>query len=262
MNIAVINHEEPWNLLACTSLIRGLAKTYKDCSVTFFVQPECLPILSFSKKVSVSVEEFGYENNFDLAINLTPDIHCSTFSSALSSNVIGFVEEHGSVGFSSKEVEDYYGVVYGNRKTEKHFLQILFKFCGMTWRGEGYDLSYYPKNRTKKNSIGLSISNEGLRGFVNNNLQISGSSVSTVPNRKSLLKKMDEINRYMYIITDDLFVLHASIALRKEVEFLDTTGLPYKIEFFSKGNHYGISNVAWSHSTSENEHKECSRLSS
>jgi hypothetical protein len=97
MNIAVINHEEPWNLLACTSLIRGLAKTYKDCSVTFFVQPECLPILSFSKKVSVSVEEFGYENNFDLAINLTPDVHCSTFSSALSSNVIGFVEERGSI---------------------------------------------------------------------------------------------------------------------------------------------------------------------
>jgi hypothetical protein len=106
MNIAIINHEESWNLLACTSLIRGLAKTYKDCSVTFFVQPECLPIFSFSKKVSVSIKEFGYENGFDLAINLTPDIHCSSFSSSLSSNIVGFVEERGSVGFSSKEVEE------------------------------------------------------------------------------------------------------------------------------------------------------------
>lgn len=261
MKIAIINYEEPWHVLASTSLIKGLSNNYKNCSITFFIQQESFPILSFNKKANIALGENGYNNDFDFVFNLSPNDFCCSLASSLSNNKIGFIKNSHDFGFSNKEVEDYYSIVYGKQKTEKNFFQILYRFCGITWKGEGYDLSYYPKNRAKKNTIGLSIYNEGLRGFVKNNLQITGVDVSVVPCRKSLLKKMDEINRHMYVITDDLFSLHASIALRKEVEFLDTTGLQYRIEFFSKGNYYGISNAAWNNPTSKNKREEYSRFS-
>jgi len=48
-----------------------------------------------------------------------------------------------------------------------------------------------------------------------------------------ILNKLDTINRYAEIITDDIFSAHAAIALRKKCTFI--SNLPYRMEFFGKG---------------------------
>lgn len=243
MKIAIVNHEDPWNVLASTTLIKSLKNLHRNCSITYFVNKESYPVLSFNNNISVCIENI--DNKFDLVYNLSPNFNSAEFSSLLSDNIIGFLPCDKSISFSDKEVENYYNILYGNSFSDKNILQLLFRFCGLVWRGEGYNLYYYPKNRTRKNSVGIYISNKGLRDFVQNNLSLSNLHVNIIPDRKNILKKMDEINRWAYIVTDDLFVLHSSIALRKDVEFLDVIGLKYKLEFFSKGHCYGISNALW-----------------
>jgi hypothetical protein len=117
--------------------------------------------------------------------------------------------------------------------------------CNLTWRGEGYDLSYYPKNRNKDFKTGIAIKEINLRQYVKNNLKLKLSEMCTIPMRENILKKIDEINRCSNIVTDDLFVVHAGIALRKNVEFLDINGLSPKFEFFGRGNCYRIVNNEW-----------------
>jgi hypothetical protein len=256
MNIAIVNKDKPWLVLASTSLIKGLQKKFPDASITFFIEPESLPVLLFNKKVQTMIELFS-EQQFDLVINMTPTAESSVFSSSIcSGNLVGFMEKPGGVSCTTVGAEEYYKVLFENNKTERHLLQVLYRLCDMTWKGEGYDLSYYPKNRAKKNSIGVGISSGGLREFVRNNLGRTMDNVYLIPDRKNLFKKMDEINRHMYVVTDDLFTLHSSIALRKDVEFLDTAGLPYRMEFFGRGNYYGIFYAEWKSQMQKDECKE------
>ena len=58
--------------------------------------------------------------------------------------------------------------------------------------------------------------------------------------RKRILKSIDEVNRCKTIITDDMFIVHAALALRKKVHFLDINNLNMNIEFFGQGQHYHI----------------------
>jgi len=145
----------------------------------------------------------------------------------------------------NKDAEEYFAIMHNRVRSDKNMLQVLYKLAGLTWKGEGYDLAYYPKNKTNKHRTGIAISNDALRQFVKNNLKLEMSEIHSVPIRKNLFKKMDEINRCVNIITDDLFILHASIALRKNVEFLDVLNTPTNVEFFGKGNHYRISDEKW-----------------
>jgi hypothetical protein len=256
MSIAIINHEDPWLVLASTSIIKGLSKRYPGERITFFVEQNSLPVLLFNKSVDTEVSTVS-DKRFDVVINMTPKEDAASFASSIcSGKIIGFTEKPGGVSCSTSGTEEYYRVMFENEKTDRHLLQVLYRLCDMTWKGEGYDLCYYPKNRTRKNCIGVSISRGGLREFVKRNLFKSMGDIHSVPERKNLFKRMDEINRCMYVVTDDLFTLHTAIALRKDVEFLDTIGLPYRIEFFGKGNYYGINNGEWKSKMQENESQE------
>lgn len=247
MKIAVLNFGEPWLVLASTSLIRGLMKKFPEANISFFVSQESLPVIQFNRKV---VPISGYTHNkdvvFDLAVNMTPTVEASDFMAEIDAKTqTGFLERNGDILPINKDAEEYFSIMHEGQSSDRHLLQVLYKLVGLTWRGEGYDLAYYPKNKTNKHRSGIAISHDALRQFVKNNLKLEMSEIYSVPIRKNLLKKMDEINRCMNIITDDLFILHASIALRKNVEFLDTSGLTTRIEFFGRGNYYRISDGDW-----------------
>lgn len=248
MNIAVLNYGEPWHVLVSTSLIRGLKRKYPDSSIYFFSSQDSYPVLQYNSKIhAISGYTHDIDVPFDFAINMTPSVEASSFMSELNaSSKFGFMEMGGSVSPINKDAEEYFAIMHKGVHSDKNILQVFYKLCGLVWKGEGYDLTYYPKNRTNKNRTGIAISHDALRQFVKNNLRLQMSETCSVPIRKNIFKRMDEINRCMYIITDDLFILHSSIALRKNVEFLDTTGLTARIEFFGKGNYYRIADGEWS----------------
>jgi hypothetical protein len=257
MNVAILNYQEPWHVLASTSLIKRFSKNNISNAV-FFIASESIPIIQYNSKVKLIC---GYtlnsDEHFDLAINFSPTTESCHFMSEIKANrKIGFIEKNGSVGFSNKDVETYFEIMHGDTKTSKNIFQVLYKFCGESWRGEGYDLAYFPKNKTNKRKTGIAISNDGLRMFIKNNLLLRMTEQYHIPMKKNLYKRMDEINRCMYVLTDDLFTLHASIALRKNVEFLDINGLNTKIEFFGKGNYYEISDDKWRIQFEKNKRKE------
>jgi len=246
MKIALLNFQEPWHVLASTSLIRGLLAN-KESTMTLFVAHESFPVVQYNNRVEVvSGYTWSSGQKFDLAINMSPSIEaCNFMSEIVSQQKKGFVEKTGLPSPVDRDAEEYFSIMHGNEKSDRHLLQVLFRLCGRTWKGEGYDLSYFPKNKTSKRKTGIAISNDALRQFIKNNLTLQMTEPCHVPMKKDLFKRMDEINRCMYILTDDLFTLHASIALRKNVEYLDVFGLNTRVEFFGKGNYYGISNGEW-----------------
>lgn len=262
MKIAILNFEQPWHVLVSTSLIKGLIRSYKDSTIDLFIDHESLPIVQYNTKVNVFS---GYIQNvdqsFDLAINMTPKIDACNFLANLpATSKKGFIEKNGDIKFIDKNAEEYYSILYQKDKSEKHIFQIIYKLCGLTWKGEGYDLAYFPKNKTSKRKTGVAIAHEGLRQFIRENLSLQMTEMCHVPMKKDLFKRMDEINRCMYILTDDLFTVHASIALRKNVEFLDIDGLNTKLEFFGKGNHYRISDGIWRFQMEKDRSEEDLRL--
>lgn len=258
MNIAVLNYGEPWLVLASTSLIRGLLNKFPNSKIHFFVTQDSFPVVQYNQKIqAISGYAYDVSNSFDFAINMTPTIEASDFMTEIEAKTkLGFLEKNGDVFSVNKDADEYLAIMHEGQSTDRHLLQVLYRLVGLTWKGEGYDLAYYPKNRTNKSRTGIAISHDALRQFVKNNLKLQMSEIYNVPIRRNVLKKMDEINRCMNIITDDLFIMHASIALRKNVEFLDTKGLTTRIEFFSKGNYYRILDGDWQFQTQKNGTQE------
>jgi hypothetical protein len=247
MKIAILNFEQPWHVLASTSLIRGLRNAHPSASISFFVAEESFPLIQFNKNVeAVSGYICPTDKSYDLAINMSPSVEACSFMTELrSSDKRGFFEKIGAVSAINNDADEYFSIMHNGDKSERHALQVIFRLCGMTWKGEGYDLAYFPKNKTHKRKTGIAISHDPLRTFIKNNLKLQMTEIWHVPMKKNLFKRMDEINRCMYILTDDLFTLHASIALRKNVEFLDVIGLNTRLEFFGRGNYYRISDGDW-----------------
>lgn len=242
MNIAIINHEDPWMVLASTSLITRIKKDYPKSNIYFFSNQESVPFLLFNNQVTVSngyVCDFDCE--FDYAFNLSPKIESCNLLLNLKAKVkMGFTENLGKIDFANKEAEYFYRVLNKEKKTDKNIFQLMYKACGMTWKGEGYNLCYYPRNKTNKNITGVITEKEDLKNFLISNLSLKESKLCSMPFRSNILKKIDEVNRCMNVVTDDLFILHASIALRKNVQFLDLDGLCFNTEFFGRGSYYRV----------------------
>ena len=241
MRIAVLNYEDPWLVIVSTSLIRGLQRVYPDCKIVFFLKQETEILLRYNKDIELINGYTIDDMHFDKVINLSPSLEASNLcSNLIADQKYGFIDHNSNVYCINKNAEEYYNSVFCNNRTNKCILQLLFRLANLRWRGEGYKFSYYPKNKTNRANTGVAIQSERLREFLKSNLQLSLSDVKYLSNKNNLLKKIDEINRCKNIITDDLFILHVAISLRKNVQFLDNKGLGYNIEFFGSGNHHRI----------------------
>jgi hypothetical protein len=157
--------------------------------------------------------------------------------------IIGFREKNNLLYPTNQNVDLFYDILTGNKRSDKNILQLLYKFAEITWRGEGYSLNYFPRNKNNKQKTGVAVSNDLLKTFIIKNLHLQLSELHSVPLKEDIFKKIDEINRCQNIITDDLFILHAAIAYRKNVQFLDFYNLCYNIEFFGSGKHYKFADV-------------------
>ena len=112
-------------------------------------------------------------------------------------------------------------IVSGDTLTNKTALQLYYDLAGLQWKGEGYGLSYYPKVRQT----------EQCGAFME---EYNEPNCSNIDMPTEILNRLDTINRYEEIVTDDVFTAHASIALRKQCILV--ANLSYQMEFFGKGS--------------------------
>jgi len=237
--IVILQYGEPWTTLVSTSMIKAINKKYDKASIDWATTSSSYPLLQYNSRIRDVLVGYGqFYNQYDIAINLSPTREaCLTMNNIESKIKLGFGEVEGNVSYLNNDAKEGFDVLYKGLPSDRHILQIIFRIAGLKWRGEGYDLAYYPKNKMKKGKTGIAISDSKLRKYVKSNLQLNQSELWHVPMKQDLLKRIDEINRCKRIVTNDLFSAHAAIAMRKHVEFLDDKRLNMGIEFFGNGNH-------------------------
>ena len=229
------------NLIA-SSVIKGLNKKYDNPEITWVVESKKLSSffkILLQKKHNINIYSFCFfrenKNTFDLLINLNNKLQHELCPNVKIKSVIG-------LGFG-KKYNKYYDYLYNNKKTNLNIFQIYYNLCNVMWKGEGYNISYYPRNKSKKNRIGIAVANTNLRNYVADNLDLynlKNKKLWHIPYKKNIFKRMDEINRCEQIITDDYLTFHLSLFLRKYVYFLKTIPYNIKLEFFKQGECFNI----------------------
>ena len=240
MEILVLQFGEPWYALASTSLIRGLLDEYPKSHIVWATSAENYSLFQYNKNISELCVGLGSSRGkYDIAINLNPSVEsCEALASLDCKDKRGFVANGKDVSVHNEDAAECLDIMSRGKRTSRNILQVAARLAGIKWKGCGYDLCYYPKNKTKRRKTGVAVSHGEMRQFIKDNLQLDHSEIWHVPMRRDLLKRIDEINRVKYLITDDLFCVHAAIALRKHVEFIDLHNHNMEIEFFGRGNRH------------------------
>jgi len=235
MNILIFHPGTLSECFVASSINKGLKKTYPECKIFWVVDENHQYVFEYSTNVAhvFGVNEFSEDVDshiYDICINFSPVPSISMPIVAMDRRGFGF----------DQQVSKYYSCLYEDMSLQMNLFQIYFRVAQMSWRGEGYDINYYPKCKSKKNRVGLSIANANLRSFVNQQLDLEMSKLWVVPYKKNIFRRMDEINKCKTIITDDISTLHAAVALKKYVYFLKTMPLGFQMEFFGNGKVYDV----------------------
>ncbi len=222
MKITIVQYGSDEEIFPLLSLVIGLHKKYPKCEIIWAGDPFHESLIKYNKRISQFLDvtqefSFGtlkYLFGTDICINTsTAKIARDFASKCLCKNKI-------------KPSNFFHRVMEGDLKTNKTILQIYYDLAELRWQGEGYGIGYYPSTKQTEKT-GTYISN----GFV------CEGTVFTLP--ENILKQLDTINQFEEIVTDDIFVAHASISLKKNCTFV-TDGLPYRLEFFGKGKRINV----------------------
>jgi len=237
MEIAITHLGHISQLIPATSVINGIKKQQIDTNITVVVADKSLCYINKyneNVKQTIALEQFAKDNSeYDLLINLYP-----FFPEKLRMNS---VIRHATGFYFHSYFDKFSDVLLGDKNfPEMSILQLYFILCGLIWKGEGYNIGYYPKTKTRKNKIGVSVANANIRNYVLDNLKIDNKKIWYVPYRKNIFKRMDEINKCKKIITDDLTTFHLAMAMRKYVYYLNTFQLSTKLELFNNGEIYKV----------------------
>jgi hypothetical protein len=179
-----------------------------------------------------------------LAIKNDVFIDCPDVYGPLFVNNIGFkgsvedlsaFDEVVDLKVSNEKTQEYRNVRAGKASSNNLF-QLFFSIFGIRWGGQGYDLHYFPRNRQKRNSVGIAVRSRWLKDYITNNIIMKDLRIWDIPLKANIVKQLDEVNRCSHIITDDENCVHVALALRKHVEFVVTTKPPYVTEMFGSGN--------------------------
>jgi len=226
MKIVLIHDGPDYEALLLTSMVIGLKKKYAGAKIVWAGRPDCFPLIKYNKRVkktidlrsSDSFEGLSQFYKSEICINPYPTKVATDFVSMCGSEqVLGF-NKNGPV---DNNAEFFNNVIYGDLTTNRTVLDVYYGLAGMAWQGEGYGLSYYPRKKQCKET--------GI--FLHENIE-KATEGEHINMPKKMFDKFDTLNEYRQIITDDLFALHASLALRKEVLFCKPT--PYNLNFSAR----------------------------
>ena len=233
MEIVIIHLGNMSQLIPATSVIKGIKKQQINTNITWVVEKKELCYFNnYNKDVkrTITIKQFVEEKKeYNLLINLYPYFPDDLDISPIIRNATGF--------YFHSYFDKFEKVFSGDSIDfpKMNLFQLYFILSGMIWKGEGYDIRYYPKTKTKSNKVGVSVANANVRNYILDNLEIDSKKIWYVPYKKNIFKRMDEINKCKKIITDDLITFHLSMSMRKYVYYLDTFTLSTKLELFNRG---------------------------
>ena len=234
MRICVVHLGDICDCFVASSVNRGLVKKYNNAEITWIVQgDEQCSLFEFSDVTAKKMSDILQEpiQKYDLLVNFSPHVHPS--DPVLSADRF--------VGFNlNSNSKDYYNIIYGNSSTKMNWFQVYFRLAELAWKGESYGITYFPKSKTRKDIAGVAIDHAKLRHYVNDHIEMDMLRMMLVPYKKNIFKRMDEINKASYVITDDQLTMHIGIFLRKYVHFLETMPMNARPEFFGKGKIYKV----------------------
>lgn len=232
MRILIVHLGVLSELLPSTSIIKGLLKKIDNPNITWVINsPNNKYIFNYNKNINrvLSFQELEkIDETFDVLINLHPYFPHEKCKNLKIKDAFDFNFQK-EFGTFANVFEDK--VILSNI----NIFQMYYKLAGLTWKGEGYDIYYYPHSKQKRNKIGISFANINLRNYVIDTLHFESSKLWYIPHKKNIFKRIDEINKCEKIITDDIITCHLAVYLRKYVYFLKTFPLNVNLEFFGKG---------------------------
>lgn len=237
MKILITNLGTVADNITSSSVLKRLKRRLEATDITWCVKTKAdKNTFKYNKTINkiISLEELiNLEETFDLLINLDPFLPHKICNKVKIIDTLGF-------GFN-EEISSFESVIDGDKQMKgMNVFQMYYKLAGMTWKGEGYDIGYYPRSKSKKNRVGVAVANANLRNYLTDEIKLGSMKLWHIPYKKNVFKKMDEINKCSNIITDDVLTLHLSLALRKYVYFLKTTPINTRIEFFGNGEIYEV----------------------
>jgi hypothetical protein len=229
MKIVLVQCGPRHEFFLVSSMLIGLQKAHPSAEIIWVGDSAFASIIRYNKRVSRYLDidrEFDFQT---LSWLYGTDICINPCLSKTAREFCSKIHAHETLGFSKDKIcgpksEFAKRVFLGELTTNKHVLDIYYNIAGLKWSGEGYGLTYYPKTKQTKKA-GLCFDNSPLPGTEDSESFIVSGDI---------LRQMDTINAYQSVLTDNLFIAHASIALRKQT-FFYTKPLSYRIEFFGNG---------------------------
>lgn len=226
--IVIIHDGSEADVFPLLSLVIGLQKSYPGSNIIWAGMPSCSELIRYNKNIKLTLDitqDFTLKTletvfEADICVNASFSSKSKQFASNVKAlQTYGFTSD----GAVSRKAKFFENVCSGKISTKKTLLQMYYDLVDLRWRGEGYGLAYYPRvKQTEKCGSYL----------IDNDFEVLDCTKIKMP--KSILKRLDVVNKYAEIVTDDLFIAHTSIALRKQCTLM--ADLPYQMEFFGKGH--------------------------
>lgn len=245
MTKILVVHDGPRDhALALTSIIDGLRKEYTKPHITWISSSENAVFYRSLPNVEVSSIDDCDEKKlqkYDVAINFggsyeavikAHEINAQTYYGIYASEASPRQWDSFSANYG--QAQKAYHVIYQGKETKQNIFQAFYQMANLSWRGQGYEIHYFPKSRAKDGKIGVAVKDDAVRAFVKSNLTMP-SKLWHVPIKQDPMRQFDEVNCCESIITDNPFVMHVAVSLRKHVEFLLYEPPSCKLEFFGKG---------------------------
>lgn len=229
---------EKWEIIAATSLVKRLV--LDGYQVDCITNNDGMDLYKYCKGCNVSLlsEISSFKpKEYSKAINTNPGVIASSLMECIDADIkCGFGRSNGDLSYFNEGVEKFYNAIYAGKESKSNYFQLLFSLAELSWRGDGYSVGYYPKNKSKDNLTGVAIRDYNMRKLILNNLKLDHSRLWVIPFKNNICKMFDEVNRCKRIVTDDLSILHSACALRKKVEFITRKNINYKLEMFNSGS--------------------------
>ena len=214
------------NLLLLTSLIKNLGIKNQ---IDLYTDEDGKNIFKYSKLCNF-IELSNIKSNYDIVLNYSYTLDCLDLMDSLRvEEKFGF--GHRNFGIGSELWNKF--IIEKEQKTNSCDFQLFYGIANLKWKGEGYNLRYYPKFKSSQIAIGYFFNNEQLVKLVKKHIKYS--PLIKIPKLDKICDQIDEINPCKQIVTDDINIARIGIALRKYVYYVLEKSLSYRLQFFGCG---------------------------
>lgn len=232
MRVVVVHDGPPSQALVLTSVVGTLLERGGATSVTVSVAENCRPFFEHWDGVTYEpLTDVPPVSECDLLVD-----YGGSDRAVDKSLLFRPVRYRGLIPRDNSEIDEHaFRGLYLREQVQRNLFQLMYGVAGLRWEGQGYRFRYYPKTRKKPGRVGIAVRDRGVRAYVEGRLRQDADRTWKVLFRQNVLKQFDEVNAADSVVTDDEFVLHAALCLRRHVEYLVYEPPNVKPEFFGNG---------------------------